>query len=75
MTKLERFLRSNRVPPMALVRESGVSRRYLFYLRLGKSQPSLSYAKAVARACSALTGESVDPEDLFAIRDPRRKAS
>ena len=54
-TKLERFIRSYRLKPAHIARESGYSRQHLLRVRLGLMEPTESCMRAVTIACRRLS--------------------
>ena len=64
-TRLESFLKSRRIKPAHLARESGYSRQHLLRLRTGTMEPTRRCIAAIASACRRLSGENVRASDLF----------
>ncbi len=69
MVKLEAYLKSHRIKPIHLVRESGYSRVHLLMVREGKIDPSRQCIAAITGALHRLSGERVKASDLFEL-DP-----
>jgi predicted transcriptional regulator len=68
-TRLEAFMKANKITPMALVRASGISRQYLLRLRMGKSEPRRAIIAAIVAGCRQLSHKTVKPTDLFDLGD------
>lgn len=68
-TKLEVYLRSHGIKPIALGRESGYSRNFLLKVRGGRADPTRKCIAAITAACRRLSGERVRAADLFEL-DP-----
>ena len=64
-TRLERFLKSRRIKPAHLARESGYSRQHLLRIRMGRMEPTRRCIAAISAACRRLSGEAVRASDLF----------
>lgn len=80
-TPLESFLKSRGIKPAHLARESGYVRQHLLQVRFGRIAPSLACIAALVVAARRLSGEHIDPQDLFeahviraAWRDARGQA-
>jgi DNA-binding XRE family transcriptional regulator len=69
MTRLESFLRTNRIRPSHLAREAGCARQHLGRLRKGKMIPRINLAVRLAIACGRLAGRRVALNDLFEVGD------
>ena len=65
VTRLEKFLKSRRIKPAHLARESGYSRQHLLRIRLGRMEPTRRCIAAISAACRRLSGEAVRASDLF----------
>ena len=65
VTRLEKFLKSRRIKPAHLARESGYSRQHLLRIRMGRMEPTRRCIAAIAAACRRLSGEPVRASDLF----------
>ena len=65
VTRLEKFLKSRRVKPAHLARESGYSRQHLLRIRMGRMEPTRRCIAAISAACRRLSGEAVRASDLF----------
>lgn len=66
-TRLERFLRRERIKPAHLARESGYSRQYLLRVRRGLVEPTRACIASILAACSRLSGRRVSPDELFEL--------
>ena len=64
-TRLEAFMNSRGIRPMALARASGYSRQYLLRVRKGRAEPSRLVIAAIVDACRKLSHEPVKAADLF----------
>lgn len=64
-TPLEMFLKSRGIKPAHLARESGYARQHLLQVRFGRIEPSLTCIAAIVVATRRLSGERVDPQDIF----------
>jgi tetratricopeptide (TPR) repeat protein len=69
VTRLELFLRSRGIPPIALAKKTVHSRQHLLRLRLGESLPTRRCILATTGACEVLAAEPVVPETLFESAD------
>src|SRR5438094_250357 len=61
-TRLEAFLKSHRIRPAHLARESGYSRQHLLRIRMGRMEPTRACIAAIVSACRRLAhafGENV----------------
>lgn len=67
MTKLERFLKSRRIKPAHLARESGYSRQHLLRLRKGRMEPTRRAIAAITSAARRLSHEPIHAQDLFEL--------
>ena len=65
ITKLELFLRSRRIKPAHLARESGYARAHLLRVRMGRITATADCAVAVVSALRRLAGERVVLADVF----------
>lgn len=65
LSRLGKFMKQNRVSTAELARRSGLSRRFLDYLRTEQGNPSLNTMKYVAGAMSDIVGSRLHLEDLF----------
>jgi hypothetical protein len=64
-TRLEAFLKSRRLKPAHVARESGYSRQHLLRVRMGRMEPTRRCIAAISAACRRLSGEPVRAADLF----------
>ena len=71
-TKLETFLKSHRIKPAHLARESGYSRQHLLRIRMGRMEPTRRCIAAIAAACRRLSREPVKASDLFDLEGDER---
>ena len=72
-TKLHQFMDRYAITDTELARESGVSIRFINYVKLGEKEPRRPYMAAILAACQTLTGKRVAITDLFDFSDPRLK--
>jgi predicted transcriptional regulator len=68
-TKLDKYLRSQKIKPVRLAEASGYSRQHLLRVRKGSMEPSRPCIKAITQACRFITGEPVKAADLFDLDD------
>jgi predicted transcriptional regulator len=66
-TRLEKFLKSRKIKPAHLARESGYSRQHLLRIRMGRMEPTRRCIAAIVTACRRLSGEHVQATDLFQL--------
>lgn len=64
-TRLEAFMKSRGIRPMALARASGYTRQYLLRLRKGQAEPRRQCIAAIVEACRKLSHEPAKATDLF----------
>jgi len=74
-TRLERWMASRGVRPMALARESGYSRQHIGRVRAGRMDPTRKCMAAIIGACRRLSLEQVKAADLFELDDDRISSS
>ena len=68
VTRLEAFMRSHRIRPVALEHASGVTRPHLRRIRLGKADPGRRIIAAITRGCRKLARDArVTALDLFEL--------
>lgn len=67
MSRLEHFLKSARIKPAHLARESGYSRQHLLRIRTGRMEPTRRCIAAIVSACRRMTGDPVMANDLFEL--------
>jgi predicted transcriptional regulator len=67
LTKLETFIRTRKLRPAQLARESGYSRQQLFRIRKGLVHPISNGVARIAAACRRLSGEDIRAADLFEL--------
>jgi len=65
LSRLGRFMKENGVTTAELTRRSGLSRRFVNYLRTEEGNPSLTSMKYVAGAMSDIVGSRVHLGELF----------
>ncbi len=71
-TRLEMFIKSRRIKPAHLARESGYSRQHLLRIRMGRMEPTRRCIAAIAAACRRLSREPVKAADLFDLEGDER---
>ncbi len=64
-TRLEAFMKANKITPIALARASGISRQYLLQLRRGRAEPRRTMIAAIVEGCRKLSDKPVKASDLF----------
>jgi hypothetical protein len=64
-TRLEVFLKRRGIRPAHLSRESGYRRQDVFGVRMGRIIPGPNCMSAITNACMRLSGERLEPSDLF----------
>ena len=64
-TKLERFLKQNKLKPAWVAREAGCSRQHLLRIRAGTMEPTRPVIRALRIAVRQLLQRRVRPEELF----------
>jgi predicted transcriptional regulator len=74
-TRLEQFLKSRRIKPAHLARESGYSRQHLLRVRMGRMEPTRRCIAAIVAACRRMSGEPVLASDLFELGEDERRDS
>jgi predicted transcriptional regulator len=68
-TKLETFLKSHRIKPAHLARESGYSRQHLLRIRMGRMEPTRRCIAAIVSACRRLSRQQVHAAELFDLEE------
>jgi predicted transcriptional regulator len=68
-TKLETFLKSHRIKPAHLARESGYSRQHLLRIRMGRMEPTRRCIAAIVSACRRLSRQQVRAAELFDLEE------
>jgi predicted transcriptional regulator len=68
-TRLETYLKSRRIKPAHLARESGYSRQHLLRIRMGRMDPTRRCIVAIVAAVRRLSREPVRATDLFDLGD------
>jgi predicted transcriptional regulator len=71
-TLLDRFIEQNRISQTELERRSRVSRRHIFHVRKGTSNPTLRCMIAITAAVGEMIGRDVRIEELFDVSGRRR---
>jgi len=66
-TRLDRFMRRNRVKPIAIARFSGYSRQHLRRLRAGEMDPGRKAMIRITTGCSVALGRRVHIWEVFDI--------
>jgi hypothetical protein len=74
MTKLERFLETNRIKPAHLAVKAAVSRKQLLAARKGEANMTLRFMRKVATGVSRLAKRPVTVDQLFDVNG-KEKAS
>jgi hypothetical protein len=69
VTKLEAFIKTNGIRPAHLAREAGISRKHLFWLRMGRAEPTRIMMIRIAAGCSHILRRNVQVPELFAVGD------
>lgn len=64
-TRIERFIRRNKIKPAELAREAGVTRQQLLRIRKGTADPRFMTALRIRDACSRLLLRYVAIEEVF----------
>lgn len=64
-SKLERFLRRQKIRPAHLAKASGYSRQHILRLRRGTMEPTRKCIKAIREACCRLTQKRIRVTTLF----------
>jgi len=64
-TRLEAFMKANKITPVALARTSGITRQHLLQLRNGKAEPGRAVIAAIVEGCRKLSDKPIKPTDLF----------
>ena len=67
LTRLESFILANGIKPLALARESGVSRQQLLRIRSGNANVRLKTALRIRDACGRLLSRRVNFSELFDV--------
>ena len=70
-SRLDRFLRENKLKPVHVAREAGVSRQQLLRLRKGIASARITTAVALVLACTRLLGRPVALDELFHVEGER----
>jgi hypothetical protein len=74
-TRLEQFLKSRRIKPAHLARESGYSRQHLLRVRMGRMEPTRRCIAAIVAACRRMSSEPVLASDLFELGEDEHRDS
>jgi AraC-like DNA-binding protein len=67
MTRLEAFIRANKIRPSDLAKESGISRTHLYRLRTGTMDATVTTAVSIRDACRRLLHRHVRITDVFEV--------
>jgi len=67
MTRLERFMRANKIKPQKLAREAGISRQQLARIRTGKADLRIMTALRIRDACGRLISRQISISDIFEV--------
>lgn len=70
-TKLARFMTENKLKPLRLAREAGMSRQQLVRIRTGAASPRMSTATCIRDTCGRLLRRAVSFDELFDDSDPQ----
>ncbi|HXH92993.1 MAG TPA: helix-turn-helix transcriptional regulator [Thermoanaerobaculia bacterium] len=70
-TMLARFLTANKLKPVEVAREAGVSRQHLCRIRKGIADPGYMLAMRIRDACGRLLLRFVSIDELFDSSDPQ----
>lgn len=71
MTRLDSFIRENRLKPARIAREARVSRQQILKLRKGLASARISTAVRLTLACTRLLGRPVALDELFDVEGER----
>lgn len=69
MTRIERFLRTNKLKPAHVADFSGISRQHLYRVRLGAAEPTRLTMVWIASACGKVLHRHVRVTELFDLGD------
>ncbi len=64
-TRLEQFLKTWKIKPAHLARETGYCRQHVLRIRKGRMKPSQKCIEAIAAACRKMSGQNVGVTDLY----------
>ena len=70
-SRLDSFLRKNKLKPVHVAREAGVSRQQLLRLRKGIANARIRTAVRLTLACGRLLGRLVALDELFDVEGGR----
>jgi transcriptional regulator with XRE-family HTH domain len=70
-TKLARFMKANKLKPLALAAEAGISRQQLYRIRAGTADLRIMTAMRIRDACGRLLTRRVSVDELFDSSDPQ----
>ena len=70
-TKLARFMTANKLKPLRLAREAGISRQQLSRIRAGTADLRIMTAMRIRDACGRLLAHTVSIDELFDESDPQ----
>jgi hypothetical protein len=71
-TKLDKFLRENKLKPSRVAYEAGCSRQHLLRLRKGIASATITMAVRLVLACTRMLGRDVALAELFEIEGGKR---
>lgn len=71
-TRLESFIRARGLKPAHIAREAGCSRKHLYSMRNGLTEPTRPMMQKIARAVGSLLGQKVRVAQLFNLGDGDR---
>ena len=71
VSKLEAFLKANGIKPAHLARDSGVSRKHIFSLRMGTAEPTKHIMIALATSAQRILRRKVEVRELFDLENAR----
>jgi DNA-binding XRE family transcriptional regulator len=70
-TTLARFMNENKLKPLNVAREAGISRQHLYRIRSGDDDPGMMTALRIRDACGRLLLRSISIDELFKSSDPQ----
>jgi DNA-binding phage protein len=71
-TRLESFIRARELKPAQIAREAGCSRKHLYRVRKGLTEPTRPVMRNIAHAVGSLLGRKVRVAQLFSLGDGDR---
>ena len=69
MTRLDSFIRANKMKPAQLARVAAISRAHLGRVRKGEDDPSRHVMVRLMMACSMILNRRVRMDELFDLTD------